>query len=45
VSRVQVTPGGPRDRGAVKIELTVTVAGESQPLNLVVPFTFMDGAP
>lgn len=44
VSRVQVTPGGPRDRSAVSIELTVTVAGESQPLNLVVPFSFIGGA-
>lgn len=44
VSRVQVTPGGPRDRGSVTIELTVTVANDPQPLNLVVPFNFSGGA-
>ncbi len=45
VSRVQVEAGGPQDRSGVKIELTVTVAGEPRPLNLVVPFTFMGGTP
>ena len=45
VSRVQVTRGGPSDRGGVTIELTVAVAGEQRPLNLVVPFSFTGGPP
>ena len=45
VSRVRVEPGGPRDRAGVKIELTVAVADDPQPLNLVVPFTFTGGSP
>jgi phage baseplate assembly protein W len=43
VARAQIRPGGPRDRGAVEIELTVQPRGDSHPLNLVVPFTFAGG--
>lgn len=44
ITRIVVEPGGPFDRSAVHVALSVKAAGEPQPLNLVVPFSFGGGA-